>query len=176
MEKRGMSGGDRTVDMIPFMALAHLHGYFNNTNRVTHTQAHDVESLIYALVWVCVLYQAPGEIRTDRTIYETNLKSWVSIETPQDVVDLCDIKLGQLQSKSVLGDFTPYFQPLRPFVEAIYDLFRSSINPTSDCEPLRHADIEHILEAFLTVEEVRCGAKNAKQILEACSACRTDLL
>ncbi|KAI6036149.1 hypothetical protein BKA83DRAFT_4005461, partial [Pisolithus microcarpus] len=130
---------------IPFMALTLLRKYSSNTNQFMHTQAHDLESLIYVLVWVCVLYQAPGEICMDRTINETCLKAWVLVKSPQDIATLCDVKLSQLQSKSVVEDFAPYFQPLEPFVEKLYDLIRSSNSPASDCEPLKHTDIKHIL-------------------------------
>ncbi|KAI6025139.1 hypothetical protein BKA83DRAFT_4006779, partial [Pisolithus microcarpus] len=130
---------------IPFMALTLLREYFSNMNQFTHMQAHDLESLIYVLVWVCILYQAPGEIHMDCTINETCLKTWVSVKSLQDIATLRDVKLGQLQSKSVVEDFTPYFQPLKPFMEKLYDLIHSSNRPASDCEPLKHVDIKCIL-------------------------------
>ena len=86
------------------------------SSNFTHNFTHDLESLVYVLVWVCILYQAPNEIRGDQTIEQTCLKQWALAKTPNNIQALCDQKLGQLSLRSVLSDFTPYFEPLKPTV------------------------------------------------------------
>ena len=143
------------------MAIDLLQEYTSPSNNFTHTFSHDLESLIYVLVWICVLYQAPNEIRSDRTIEQTCLKQWALAKTTNDIQALCDQKLGQLASRSVLSDFTPYFEPLKPTVTRLYKLIQSSRDSGAI---LSHAAVTEIfMDAFRTVTEVTCGATNAKR-------------
>ncbi|KAI6130717.1 hypothetical protein EDD16DRAFT_1470197, partial [Pisolithus croceorrhizus] len=91
-----------------------------------HTFSHDLESLIYVLIWICVLYQAPNEIHCDRTIKQTCLKQWALAKMTMDIqalcpnLTLCDQKVSELSRRSVLNDFTPYFVPLKPAITRLY--------------------------------------------------------
>ena len=148
---------------IPFMAIDLLKEYSSPSNDFTHKFSHDLESVIYVLVWICVLYQAPNEIRSDRKIEQTCLKQWALAKSPNDIQGLCDQKLGQLSSRSVLSDFTPYFEPLKPTVTRLYKLIQLS-RDSSDKVVLDHAAVTDILmDAFRTVTEVTCGTMNAKR-------------
>ena len=148
---------------IPFMAIDLLKEYSSPSNDFTHKYSHDLESVIYVLVWICVLYQAPNKIRSDRKIEQTCLKQWALAKSPNDIQGLCDQKLGQLFSRSVLSDFTPYFKPLKPTVTRLYKLIQLSHDST-DKVILDHAAVTDILmDTFWTVTEVTCGATNAKQ-------------
>ena len=143
------------------MAIDLLQEYTSPSNNFTHTFSHDLESLIYILVWICVLYQAPNKIHSDRTIEQTCLKQWALAKTTNDIQALCDQKLGQLASRSVLSDFMPYFEPLKPTVTQLYKLIQSSRDSGAI---LRHAAVTEIfMDTFRTVTEVTCGATNAKQ-------------
>lgn len=154
---------------IPFMAIELLSEYICPTNDFTHTFSHDLESLIYVLVWICVLYESPNEIRKDKTIEQTFLKQWALAKTITDIQLLRDQKLGQLSvsSKTVLAEVTPYFEPLKPTITRLYKLIRRSLDP-DDETILTHAAVTEILmDAFETVEEVQqCGVKNAKRTWE----------
>ena len=105
-----------TQGTVPFMAIDLLQEYTSLSSNFTHNFSHDLESVIYVLVWVCVLYQGPNEIHSNQGIEQTCLKQWASAKTSNDIQALCDQKLGQLASRSVLSDFTPYFAPLKPTV------------------------------------------------------------
>ncbi|KAI5999608.1 hypothetical protein EDD15DRAFT_2160638 [Pisolithus albus] len=160
--KQGVSSGDRT-GTIPFMAIDLLREYNSPSKDFTHTFSHDLESLIYVLVWICILYQAPNEIRSDRTIEQTCLKHWALAKTSTDIRHLWDQKVGQLSTRSVLSEFTPYFEPLKPAVTRLYKLIQSSCD-SGDKSILNHAAVTEVLmDAFNTVTEVSCGAKNAKR-------------
>ncbi|KAI6012161.1 hypothetical protein BKA83DRAFT_4501115 [Pisolithus microcarpus] len=144
------------------MAIDLLREHTNPSKNFIHMFAHDLESLIYILVWVCVLYQAPNEIHSDRNIEQTCLKQWAVVKTTNDIRALCDQKIGQLSSRSVLDDFTPYFEPLKPTITWLYKLIQSSHN-SDDKTILNHAAVTNILmDAFKMVTEVPCGVTNAK--------------
>ncbi|KAI6013721.1 hypothetical protein BKA83DRAFT_4035192, partial [Pisolithus microcarpus] len=101
---------------ILFMAIDLLQEYNSLSKDFMHTFSHDLESLIYVLIWICVLYQAPNKIRCDWTIEQTCLKQWALAKTTADIQALCDQKVSQLSMRSVLSDFTPYFEPLKPAI------------------------------------------------------------
>ena len=152
-----------TQGTIPFMAIDLLQEYTHLGNNFTHNFSHDLESLVYVLIWVCVLYQAPNEIRSNRTIEQTCLKQWALAKTPNDIQALCDQKMGQLSSRSVLNDFTPYFEPLKPTVTRLYELVQLS-RDSQEKIVLDHAAVTEILmDTFKTVTEVTCSAMNAKR-------------
>ena len=143
------------------MAIDLLQEYTSPSNNFTHTFSHDLESLIYVLVWICVLYQAPNEIHSDQTIEQTCLKQWALAKTTNNIQALCDQKLGQLALRSVLSDFTPYFDPLKLTVTRLYKLIQLSRDSGAI---LSHAVVTEVLmDTFRTVTEVTCGATNAKR-------------
>ena len=148
------------------MSIDILQEYASPTPNFVHTFAHDLESLIYVLVWICVLYQAPKEPHNDRNIEQTSLKQWASAKTLNDIGNLCDLKLGQLLSRTVVSDFTVYFEQMKPVVNKLYGLILNSHDPDNN-RPLRHVDVKQILlEAFLTVKEESCGVENTKRTWE----------
>lgn len=153
-----------TQGTIPFMAIELLQEYITPNEGFVHTFSHDLESLIYVFVWVCVLYQAPNEIRRDKTIEQTCLRQWASAKTVNDIESLCQQKLGQLMWKRVPENVTPYFAPLKPFIDRLYDLILHSRDPHKN-SPLTHAAVTAVfMDAFKTVEDVESyGAMNAKR-------------
>ncbi|KAG9318971.1 hypothetical protein JVU11DRAFT_1087 [Chiua virens] len=120
-KKQGVSSGDRT-GTIPFMAIDLLQEFTKPSAGFIHTFSHNLKSLIYVLIWICMLYQAPNEICCHKTAEQTCLKQWASAKTMSDIEALHDQKLGQLLSKTVFDHFTPYFEPMKPFVAQLYKL------------------------------------------------------
>ena len=144
------------------MAIDLLQEYNSPSNDFVHKFSHDLEYIVYVLIWVCVLYQAPNKIRSDRTIEQTCLKQWASAKTPNNIQGLCDQKLGQLSSQSVLSNFTPYFEPLKPTVTRLYKLVQSS-RDSGDKTILDHTAVTEVLmDTFRTVTDVTFSATNAK--------------
>ena len=134
------------------MAIDMLIQYANGSGNVAPSPAHDLESLIYVFVWICVVYSCPGQVRSDVPLQQTCVKGWTSIKMLQDVVTLCNSRTGELTTKFFLKDFTPYFEQLKGPASALYNLLRDSRNPEGP--PLTHASIKKILlQAFLTVQE-----------------------
>ncbi|KAI6028039.1 hypothetical protein BKA83DRAFT_4038533, partial [Pisolithus microcarpus] len=99
-----------------FMAVDLLQDHTNLREDFIHTFSHDLESLIYVLIWICVLYQALNKICSDHSIEQTYLKQWALAKMTNGIQALCDQKISQLSLRSVLSDFMPYFEPLKPAV------------------------------------------------------------
>ncbi|KAI5980466.1 hypothetical protein EDC04DRAFT_2917974 [Pisolithus marmoratus] len=121
------------------------------------------ESLIYVFIWMCILYQAPNEIHSDWAIEQTCLKQWALAKMTMEIQALCDQRIGQLSSRSVLSDFMPYFNPLKPAITRLYKLIQLS-HDSGDKFILNHTAImEVLMDAFKTVTEVSCSMTNAKR-------------
>ena len=166
--------GDRTVsafqssvsssinfiqETIPFMSVNILRSY--TRNGTTHSASDDIESLVYVLIWMCVLYAGPGTLRKDKHINKTVLKSWVSVTNETDASALAGFKTGLKHDPSIVtDDFTPFFQPL----SSIAGKLLKQLGQLSDTDHLlNYTAIRNILvEGFGTVEEVSnwTGAKD----------------
>ena len=100
---------------IPFMSVNVLHSYMRNGT--PHSASDDIESLMYVLIWMCVLYAGPGTPRKDKHISKTVLKTWVSVTNKTDVSALAGFKTGLKYEPSIITDnFTLFFQPLSSIV------------------------------------------------------------
>lgn len=148
------------------MAVDILEQYNKPTKGFTHTFAHDLESIVYVLVWVCIIYQGPNEVRTDRSIEDTCIKLWSQAKTPNDILCLCDQKMGQLGSRSMFVDFTPYFKPLQPTITRLYKLIIRSREPDDEYVLTHAAVTEVLMDAFKAVKETSCFVANTKRTWE----------
>ena len=120
-----------------------------------HTTNDDIESLIYVLVWICVLYAGPGTVHQDKQITEMALKLWVSVSNPNDAVSLGTLKKGlRYQPSIVTNDFTPFFQCLCPVVENLLMVLGSTMWSATDPIPNYKIIRDILLEGFGTVEEI----------------------
>ena len=120
-----------------------------------HTANDDIESLIYVLVWICVLYAGPSTVRQDKQVTETALKPWVSVNSLNDAVNLGTLKKGlRYQPSIVTDDFTPFFRCLCPLVENLLTALGSNTWSETDPIPNYKAIRDILLEGFGTVEEV----------------------
>ena len=57
-----------------------------------HSTSDDLESLIYVLIWVCILYASPETLHEDKHVTETVLKSWVTVATDVNTMTLRVLK------------------------------------------------------------------------------------
>lgn len=134
------------------MAINMLIQYTNGSGNIAPSPAHNLESLIYVFVWICVVYSHPGQVRSDVPLQQTCVKGWTCIKTLQDVETLCNARTGELSTKFFLNHFTPYFEQLKGPASALYDLLHASCDPNGP--PLVHETIKNILlQAFFTVHK-----------------------
>jgi len=79
-------------------------------NGTTHSASDDIESLVYVLIWMCILYAGPGTLHKDKHISKTVLKTWVSVTNETNVLALAGFKTGLKYEPSIVtDDFTPFF-------------------------------------------------------------------
>jgi hypothetical protein len=117
---------------IPFMSINILQEYSSPTPSFVHSFTHNLESLIYILIWVCVLYHTPMEVCKDQNINQTCLKQCASTKKLNNMSNLRDLKLRQLLSRTVVSDFMPYFEQMKPIRSKLYGLILESCLPDSN--------------------------------------------
>ena len=142
---------------------AHILQDYKETH-TTHSASDDLESLVYVLIWMCMLYAGPGTPCEDVRIVDTVLRPWVTVTNAIDAVNLEAIKQGmKFWPSNVTDKFTPYFKPLCLVVEKLLVELRGwlSSNDTDD-RPHYKAIRNILLEGFGTVAEVPnwSGAKD----------------
>ncbi|KAJ6499653.1 hypothetical protein C8R47DRAFT_295054 [Mycena vitilis] len=122
-ERGAVATGHRT-GTLPFMAVEVL--YAKGGKAIAHQPRHDLESLLYVLVWVCVLYAGPGDVeRQNWDLQASSLSQWVSGSDYRTIGMLKDSAMRNVVfwEDEVLGAFAPYFAPLKPCVSAWKDLY-----------------------------------------------------
>ncbi|KAI6023054.1 hypothetical protein BKA83DRAFT_4627261 [Pisolithus microcarpus] len=150
-QPRVLTAGDHTGTIL-FMSASILISY--KKDETMHSASDDLESIIYVLVWMCVLYAGPGTIHQDKHVTQTVLKPWVSVTNPTDAVNLGLHKRGLTTEPSMVTDeFTTFFKPLCSTVDKLLRALGANWSTTDDA--LNYKTIRDILlEGFGTVEEV----------------------
>ncbi|KAI8963086.1 hypothetical protein F5Y11DRAFT_320816 [Daldinia sp. FL1419] len=107
-QREGASGAKGKTGTRAFMAIGALLGE-------QHSFMHDLESFFWVLFWICVHYNGPKENRVVSEFDKWNLGS---------MDELAKLKLGtvvreELFIRTVTHHFTPYYQPLIPWVNRL---------------------------------------------------------
>jgi hypothetical protein len=134
------------------MALDILRAFGSDTGaNVTHQPKHDLESIIYVIIWICVLY--PGPNSEPLAAHTTCLKPWAECKSCPQVEALWSMKTGELVTQVPLQHFSPYFRCLNPFAQRLHGAILSDHQNNT---PLSHNILRSILlNAFFPVEEPR---------------------
>ncbi|KAF9235103.1 hypothetical protein BU15DRAFT_78335 [Melanogaster broomeanus] len=111
---------------------------------VVHTAAHDLESLYYVLLGICVLFHAPYTPKSDQELepcfdkyfntYGPSLSKTITIQSD----------LGW--HREICKHISPYFQPLIPLLEALRKIIIMPITgcATPDFEPSPDNRVMHL--------------------------------
>jgi hypothetical protein len=107
-QREGASGAKGKTGTRAFMAIGALLGQ-------DHSFMHDLESFFWVLFWTCVHYNGPG-----KAIGPTDFDSW-NYESDDKLVGS---KKGVISDEedflsSAEANFTPYYQPLIPWVNRL---------------------------------------------------------
>jgi hypothetical protein len=92
----------------------------------THEPRHDLESLLYVLIWVCIHYAGPRDVeRQNFSIHESPLRHWVNGGSYSTIGRVKDSAMRNKKywEQDVLDTFTPYFEPLKPCASSWRQLF-----------------------------------------------------
>lgn len=117
-----------------------------------HEPKHDLESIIYVLIWICVLYQHPASLQgTPRSTQSTCLSARTKCNSLQEVQSLASLKAGELLTQVPVKQFTGYFEGLKDPVHQLYEAIARCYKLEN---PLTHDTVRLILlDAFFTVQE-----------------------
>ena len=127
---------------------------------VTNSFQHDLESLFYVFVWICSMYDAPGQLRVmdDSSLQSLLLLKW---NENKEAKSIGEIKKGHLSygGSKLAACFSPYFTTLTPFCIDFFDAlfpknsgarqdYRASVSPVTHEEVIKifKRALEQVLE------------------------------
>lgn len=120
----------------------------------THHPRHDLESILYVILYICTYFKGPSIERSETDFPEMSsipLERWFRRD---GVKDIGRYKLGMMVTfeSSILAKFTPYWADFVPFVRRLIQSCFPHF-PDFVCQ-MNHDDmIATLIEAYDTVEE-----------------------
>ena len=112
----------------PFMALKIM---LKSGENVVHELRHDLESLLYVILWVCDHMTAPGVERDLSDKKPPFIRAWCNMGLT--LQDLGHLKLAYIvdAERTILDDFTSYWKGFKPFARRLLAEFFpvSAANP-----------------------------------------------
>lgn len=119
---------------------------------VTHTAQHDLESLFYVLLSICVLYDEPFKPKTEDQLAQCFDMYFNTFEP--SLLKTITIQSNIGWTTNILKHISPYFQPLIPLLNVLRERIvvpMANVNDSfSSCEePITSDDmVNHILKAL----------------------------
>jgi hypothetical protein len=140
----------------PFVAIEALMTF---PKPYTHQPHHDLESILYVILYVCTYFKEPNNVRLSTDFPQMSsvpLERWFRRD---NVKDIGRHKIGMMvtSESSILAKFTPYWDDFVPFVRR---LIRSCFPHFPDfvCQIDHDGMIAILNEAYDTVEEPTLAA------------------
>ncbi|KAI9775934.1 MAG: hypothetical protein M1839_000723 [Geoglossum umbratile] len=129
------SGAPSKTGTRAFMAIGALYGE-------EHTFMHDLESFFWVLIWICIHYTGPGQDRE-----ATDFDFW----NYENTTKLAKIKQGMVVHegdfiKEISQNFTPYYQPLIPWVNRLRRVVFPDGKRWERKEPALYSQMKAVLE------------------------------
>jgi hypothetical protein len=115
-----------------------------------HHLRHDLESVLYVIIWMCTHMEGPEVERKDST--KLTIRKWSNMEL--DLRELGHLKSGHIDDadRAIIREFTPYWSDFGPFVLKLIRAFfpsraseANSINPDVMVSILEAAE-KHVKE------------------------------
>ena len=154
----------------PFMAVDLMLHQEKPDNPFQHELRHDLESILYVILWICTSMEGPGiERRVEDPLFmNLPLRKW--FDKNADIRDLGYAKLGHIvdAENAIFINFPPFWNPFKPFVRELLAVFIFSIagrriDRNSDSEPYitSQAMIEILKKA---IEHIDAGTKEPSDL------------
>ncbi|KAF5327224.1 hypothetical protein D9619_005083 [Psilocybe cf. subviscida] len=153
-QERKTAVGHRT-GTLPFMAIEILKG-----QTTSHGAHHDLESLFYVLVWICVFYRGPNNSPRFRPVDE-DTADWTGIKDIQ-MSTIANSKTGIFKAADDFGNYleanaATYFRNLIPCLQELRAIFFNKSSPAT------HQKMIEILERHRnTLPEVEDWVEDEK--------------
>jgi hypothetical protein len=119
-----------------------------------HQPHHDLESILYVILYICTYFKGPGVMRTATDFPELRSVPLERCFRNDGIRDIgrCKIALMSTFKTSILPKFTPYWADFTPFVQRLIETCFPSMPDFSN--GLTHDSMLIILrEAYDTIEE-----------------------
>ncbi|KAG2128897.1 uncharacterized protein EDB93DRAFT_1095804 [Suillus bovinus] len=109
-----------------FMASGILLQYSEHGIPCEQMVAHDLESFVHVFIYICVMYDGPGDkLRDDKLFNQTIISQWIYREW--DTIGL--IKQQHMEQPDlIISDITPYFQPFLTLITKLCLLLSEQVN------------------------------------------------
>jgi hypothetical protein len=133
---------------VPFMAYEIL----QKGSQIAHRASHDLESLFYVLIWICVNYTGPrGAMRKDWDVMRDAAPLGRWLNPWKDFLEVADTKLGQFTyanqfESQILPLFSDYFGNLKQCCLDLRGIFYPAQGPGPD---VKHQEMLSILQRAL---------------------------
>lgn len=113
-----------------------------------HELRHDLESILYVILWICTSMDGPGIERrvVDPRFMDLPLHMW--FDKDANIQNLGYLKLGHIvdAERAIFSNFPPFWNPLKPFIKQLLTAFfpihpiaGSNITPQKMIEILKNA-------------------------------------
>jgi hypothetical protein len=132
-------------DTLPFIAIEILSPEKNWP--LVHVYQHNLESLLYVFIWICMMYECPGVMKNN--IKDLPIMYWNDDNMHKDLFGA--IKRGHILSPDnfIFLNFTSYFQNFCPLVAQLVD-FLFTPDPLTSKSAVTHGDFIMIFETALS--------------------------
>jgi serine/threonine protein kinase len=116
----------------PFMAIDLMLHRDDPDKFFHHELRHDLESILYVILWICTSMEGPGIERrvVDPRFMDVPLRMW--FDKDANLQNLGYLKLGHIidYERAILSNFTPFWNFLKPFIKQLLTAF---FPDTSNC-------------------------------------------
>ncbi|KAF8808704.1 hypothetical protein BYT27DRAFT_7337683 [Phlegmacium glaucopus] len=148
---RAISAGFRTGTP-PFMAIDLMLHRDEPDKPFCHELRHDLESILYVILWICTSMDGPGIERrvVDPRFMDLPLRMW--FDKDANIQNLGYLKLGHIvdAERAILNNFPPFWNSFKPFVRRLLTAFfpihpiaGSNITPQEMIDILKDA-VRHV--------------------------------
>lgn len=113
-----------------------------------HELRHDLESILYVILWICTSMDGPGIERRVVDPHFMNLPLHTWFDRDANLQNLGYLKLGHIidSERAILSNFPPFWSPFKPFIKQLLSAFfpihpiaGSDITPEKIIEILKNA-------------------------------------
>jgi hypothetical protein len=141
---------------------------------IPHRVAHDLESLVYVLLFLCSHLKGPGKDVRDPPLYgggqnslhPSGIQQWIRTRNPKTLGDVKYSNMIGHFDEDILPHISPYFSPLEPYISRLWNiLFPGRLtnttvgkNPTHSTATCR--EVIDIFKSALGDEKLLMEARN----------------